>query len=32
MGGGGFDGISAVEIAQEASAQFDAIIKEFYGD
>ncbi|MDI9489587.1 MAG: extracellular solute-binding protein [Bacillota bacterium] len=32
MDGGGFDGISAVEIAQEASAQFDAIIKEFYGD
>lgn len=30
MDGGGFESISAIEIAEEASAQYDAIINDFY--
>lgn len=32
MDGGGFESISAIEIAEEASAQYDAIINDFYAD
>lgn len=32
MDGGGYESISAIEIAQEASAQYDAIINDFYED
>jgi ABC-type glycerol-3-phosphate transport system substrate-binding protein len=32
MDGGGYAGISAIEIAEEASAQYDAIINDFYAD
>lgn len=32
MDGGGYESISAIEIAQEASAQYDSIINDFYAD
>ena len=32
MDGGGFESISAIEISDEASAQYDAIINDFYTD